>query len=580
MHRAAHTLLIVDDSPEDRELYRRYLLRHDQWVVGDQHEHTYTFIEAECGCQGLELWEQHRPDAVLLDYRLPDMDGLDFLAQLQLSVQSSYLPVIVLTGQGNEAIAVQAMKAGAQDYLPKEQITPESLYLAVRGAIATVQLHTQLQQSIERERLVAQMTQKLYQTLDLEEILQTTVTDVRQFLQTDRVLIFRLKPPANSGTVVVESVRAGTQSILSSQIYDPCFAASYVERYRQGLATTKTDIYDGSVDPCHVELLAQFQVRSNLVLPILYEGQLWGLLIAHHCSAPRQWQPLETELLQQVAMQAGIAIRQAELYQAAQAQVAKLEQLNQLKDDFLSTVSHELRSPMASIKMATQMLQLSLEPTQENHPEATATISLDHAQTAKVTHYLQILHSECQRETRLINDLLDLTRLDAGTLSLALSEINLQVSVPQIAQAFKERTQQRQQHLQIDISDDLPLCTTDVLCLERILTELLENAYKYTPSDETIAIAIAAVATGVKITVSNSGVQIAAAERDRIFDKFYRVPNSDRWKHGGTGLGLALVKKLVSLLQGSIVVSSDSDWTTFTLTLPWHLRVAPHSTTA
>jgi CheY-like chemotaxis protein len=134
MSQQQRTLLIVDDSPEDRELYRRYLLR--------DREHSYTILEATLGQEGLELWQQHQPDAVLLDYRLPDMDGLEFLAKLQLSTQQPCLPIIVVTGQGNEVIAVKAIKGGAQDYIVKEQITPEGLQIAVNGAIETVRLRT------------------------------------------------------------------------------------------------------------------------------------------------------------------------------------------------------------------------------------------------------------------------------------------------------------------------------------------------------------------------------------------------------------------------------------------------------
>jgi signal transduction histidine kinase len=138
------TVLVVDDSPEDRELYRRYLRRDSDFA--------YTFIEASLGQEGLDRWQQHQPDILLLDYRLPDLDGLEFLAQLSAASQQSYLPVIVVTGQGSETIAVKTMKAGAQDYLVKEQITPESLQWAVSHTIETVQLRLQVQQSLERER--------------------------------------------------------------------------------------------------------------------------------------------------------------------------------------------------------------------------------------------------------------------------------------------------------------------------------------------------------------------------------------------------------------------------------------------
>ncbi|MEH2063128.1 MAG: PAS domain-containing protein [Nostoc sp.] len=328
MSQQQRTLLIVDDSPEDRELYRRYLLR--------DREYSYNILEATLGQQGLELWQQHQPDAVLLDYRLPDLDGLEFLAQLQLLSQQPCLPVIVVTGQGNEAIAVKAMKAGAQDYIVKGQITPEGLQIAVNTAIETVQLRTQLQQRIERERVVSYITRKIHQSLSLDEILQTTVTEVREFLHTDRVLVFQLKPDGD-GTVISESVGAEWRSLLSRTMYDPClaenylawnpsenvtydpaFVENYIQRYRQGYVTAIFDIQDSTIDPCHVELLAQFQVKANLVVPIIYDDHFWGLLIAHNCATPRSWKPLEIDLLKELAIQVGIAIRQAQLYQQAQ----------------------------------------------------------------------------------------------------------------------------------------------------------------------------------------------------------------------------------------------------------------------
>ncbi|MBI4780857.1 MAG: PAS domain S-box protein [Oscillatoriophycideae cyanobacterium NC_groundwater_1537_Pr4_S-0.65um_50_18] len=352
------TLLIVDDSPEDRELYQRYLLHH--------HEYAYTFLEASLGQQGLDLWQQHRPAAVLLDYRLPDLDGLEFLSRLRSLTQQPHLPAIMVTGQGSEAIAVQAMKAGAQDYLIKEQITPEGLHLAIHGAIETVKLRTELQQRIERERVVGHITRQIHQSLDFDGILQTTVTEVRQFLKTDRVLVFQLQPDGN-GTVVAESV-GEWQSLLSSSIYDPClaqnylrfsrpeslnldpaFAEDYVRRYRQGQVTAIPDIHGSNIDPCHIELLAQFQVKANLVVPILHDDRFWGLLIAHHCAAPRFWQPLEIDLLKELATQLGIALRQAELYQQSQSELAERNRV----EAELRESEERLRSALEASRMGT-----------------------------------------------------------------------------------------------------------------------------------------------------------------------------------------------------------------------------------
>ncbi|MBE8985677.1 PAS domain-containing protein [Nostoc sp. LEGE 12450] len=358
MSQQQRTLLIIDGSPEDRELYRRYLL-HDR-------EYSYNFLEATLGQQGLELWQQHQPDAILLDYRLPDIDGLEFLAKLQTSTQQACLPVIIVTGQGNEAIAVQAMKAGAQDYIVKKQITAQGLQIAINGAIETVRLRTQLQQRIERERVVAQITQQIHQSLNLDEILQTTVAEVRQFLQTDRVLVFRLNPDGD-GTVMAESVGTEWRSLLSSTIQDPCLAESYIapnrpqvrydpallknyiERYYQGQVTAVSDINDSSIHSCHGELLAQFQVKAHLVVPILQDNQFWGLLIAHHCTSPRFWQPLEIDLLKELATQMSIALRQAELYEQAQHE---LKERQQVEAELRQSEEH-LRLALSASRMGT-----------------------------------------------------------------------------------------------------------------------------------------------------------------------------------------------------------------------------------
>jgi signal transduction histidine kinase len=121
----------------------------------------------------------------------------------------------------------------------------------------------------------------------------------------------------------------------------------------------------------------------------------------------------------------------------------------------------------------------------------------------------------------------------------------------------------------------LPPLTTDIEFLERILGELLGNACKYTPAGEKLLISARPDAAKIQIQICNTGVMIPPEECDRIFDKFYRIPSSDPWKYGGTGLGLALVKKLVTILQGSIQASSHDHITCFTILLPQDFRIDP-----
>jgi signal transduction histidine kinase len=302
-------------------------------------------------------------------------------------------------------------------------------------------------------------------------------------------------------------------------------------------------------------------------------GDIWLMKPAHE-----QFTDLEIRLAEQVANQCAIALRQARLFKAAQAQVVELERLNQLKDDFLSTVSHELRTPMASIKMATEMLEIYLQRLQLLDEPAIEPINLELDATG-IKRYFQILKDEGNREISLINDLLDLARIDAQAEPLNLMTIRLQDWIFHCLETWMQRAERHQLSLTAQIPPDLPSITTDLSYLQRILSELVNNACKYTPPHESITIAIQAT-TIFKIQVSNSGVEISPDERDRIFERFYRIPNTDPWRYEGTGLGLALVKKLVEYLGGTIDVESSDRQTHFIIHLPFEAPISaelPHS---
>ena len=185
-----------------------------------------------------------------------------------------------------------------------------------------------LEKQLDKQRLVMEMTNRIIASLHLPVILQTTVHEVRQFLQTDRVIIFQFF--ANfKGKVVVESCGENWTSILSTEIYDPCFHQNYIEPFKQGLVTAKSDIYIAGISECHLELLSSFQVRANLAVPILQDGELWGLLIAHHCETSRQWQDSEIDLLKQIASGMSIALKQSALVEKLQTELNERQQTQQ-----------------------------------------------------------------------------------------------------------------------------------------------------------------------------------------------------------------------------------------------------------
>lgn len=320
------TILLIDDSEVDRATYRRYLREH--------RDRTYEIVEFDRGEDALEWCEHKIPDIFLLDYFLPDMDGLELLQELQQQMGRNTLPVIMLTGHGNIQIAVELLKNGAQDYLEKSQITSRNLHRSIGYILRHNQLIQEREWQQQQHQIILKTALYIRESLNLENMLNTTVTEVRNILQCDRVIIFKFTPDWG-GTILVESVADESKALLPLHIYDSCIGQEYIEPFKNGLITVKSDIYNSGITPCHIEFLASLQVRANLVVPILKGGELWGLLTAHHCTSPRQWQSSEIELLRLLSAQVSIGIQQTDLFDKLQAELREhqqaqiaLEQLN------------------------------------------------------------------------------------------------------------------------------------------------------------------------------------------------------------------------------------------------------------
>ncbi|XGV97133.1 MAG: PAS domain-containing protein [Leptolyngbya sp. BL-A-14] len=327
-----YTVLLIDDSAEDRAVYCRYLQRG----APDR----YQILEADSAASGLDLFQRQHPDVVLLDYSLPDRDGLEVLALLQQD-EKQRVPVLMLTGQGNETIAAQAIKQGAQDYLIKGNLTAGSLCKALQHAIEQFQLQQRLARQEQQQRILSAIALRIHRALNLQTILDTSVAEVRQALGADRVVIYQFAPDMN-GRIVAEAVLPEWSKSLHTQIEDTCFRENRGGDYRLGKTRAINNVYDANLTDCHLRLLERFQVKANLVVPLLLveqdagntEGgltptppQLWGLLVVHQCSTTRQWLPFETELLNQVAVRMAIAIQQAELYHQLQNELAERQRI-------------------------------------------------------------------------------------------------------------------------------------------------------------------------------------------------------------------------------------------------------------
>lgn len=503
-------------------------------------------------------------------------------AQLVQQQVKASLTVPILYEGGSEAIAPPLLWGllaihqcrEVRFWQPNEVELLQQLATQTSVAIRHLQLYQQVVQlTTNLESQVQKRTAQLQKFLDFEATLKRISDDVRDTLDEKQIL----------QTVVWELAVVLNIHGCNTGLYDTQLTTSTISyEYTQGIDTAQGQIiqmqdfcegYQQLLQGQHFqfcELGSQWRAPvAILACPICDDrgtiGDLWLFK-----PAKAAFDNLEIRLVQQVANQCAIAIRQARLLQAAQAKIQELETLNRLKDDFLDTISHELRAPLANMKMAIQMLGTLLLRDRSALPQLTG---LEVVFT-KVNRYLQILHHECDRELSLINNLLDL-QISGNAQPLVLSAIQLQDWLPQFVEPFQERSYNQKQNLVLDIPLDLPRLICEPSSLSRILAELLNNACKYTPAGEKILVKAkvvrarnAATLPVMQIDVSNWGVEIPASEIPRIFEKFYRIRAHDFWNQGGTGLGLALVEQLVTHLGGEIAVESSDGRTCFTVKLP------------
>lgn len=391
---------------------------------------------------------------------------------------------------------------------------------------------SELQRSLQFEALLKRITDRVRDSLDEAEILNTALRELGENLNADGCDIGLYNADLTLSAISYEYCPR-----LGSALHTCIPFAQYPDLYAQLLRG----------EPCIFCLLPDAPRQGSVLVCPLRDGeQVLGDLWVFR-SSEESFDEQEMDLVAQVANQCAIGLRQARLFRAAQEQVQALERLNRLKDDFISTVSHELRTPLTSMKMALKMLQMA--PTGE-----------------KRAQYLAIAERECQREIELINDLLDLQRLQSGTYALSVQTLTWRELLGDLLAIAEEQARAKGQTFQASVPLESTL-TTDPLLLGRILRELLHNAVKYTPGQGSIRLEVRVEANRTRIQVRNSQ-EIPAEELTRIFERFYRIPSHDPWKEGGTGLGLALVKQMVDQLRGSIEVSSAAGWTTFTLHLP------------
>ena len=201
----------------------------------------------------------------------------------------------------------------------------------LRQKLAHLEREMQSQTWFKKLQALMGVIGKIRESLDLETVFKTTATEVRQLLNADRVAVYRFIPESdwNDGEVVSEDVLSQYSPSLGAKVHDHCFGEQFAASYAKGYVQSVTDIYKARLSPCHLRILKRFQIRANLVVPLLQGQHLWGLLCIHQCGQPREWQPDEIEFAKQIGEHLAIAIYQAELHLQTQRQLVEIDRTQQ-----------------------------------------------------------------------------------------------------------------------------------------------------------------------------------------------------------------------------------------------------------
>jgi signal transduction histidine kinase/CheY-like chemotaxis protein len=458
-------------------------------------------------------------------------------------------------------------------------------FIAISQARQTAQ--AALRESAEREKAIAFVIQRMRQTLEIDKIFSATTEELRHAINCDRVGVYRFHPDW-SGHFVSESVAEGWNLLVKEQIHQSnltkiavnqvdCAAKAlgsandsiqdtYLQEtqggsYRQGTSyRCVPDIYQAGFNACYLELLEQFQARAYIIVPIFHSNQLWGLLATYQNSGSRQWQKAEIKMVVQIGAQLGVAIQQAELLARTQQQSIELmiakeaaDAANHAKSEFLANMSHELRTPLNAILGFTQLMNLDIS------------LSAQHQE------YLEIISRSGDHLLALINDVLEMAKIEAGRVTLHENDFDLYCLLNSLEQMLQLKATSKGLLLNFERTASVPqYVRTDESKLRQVLINLLGNAIKFTEKGS-----VTLRVTGenepesrsveeqtenpsplpfirLLFEVEDTGPGIEPNEFHHLFEAFGQTSVGLK-SCQGTGLGLPISQKFVRLLGGGAI---------------------------
>ncbi|MEH1883434.1 sensor histidine kinase [Nostoc sp.] len=477
------------------------------------------------------------------------------------------------------------------------------------------QVEAQFLLSAQRDRLLAETLVRIRSSLNLEEILQTTVTEVRQFLQTDRVFIALNNTKLGIRTLA-ESVDPKYPSVLGWSTNDEAYLQEVRNLLKDNLVRVVEDITEMSVSPKVQAHCRKFQTQASLAVPIMLGNELFGALIANECSGSRHWQPIEIDLLKQMSEQVAIAIQQSKIYQKLaelntnlehqveertsqlQQKMQEVEKLHRVKDVVLHTVAHDLRtSVMGNLMVLKNLLnqgmgardwglgtgdrekraqgriieeispQSPIPNPQSPIPNPQSPILNPQSPIPVSRSIIERMIQGNDRQLAMINSLLEINSGEKPGMDLKPEPVDFSILLGTIFAQLQPMLTQNQATLKNLLPADLPLVMVDASRLDKFLAHLLTHSLQNNPPGLNFILSATVEGGMLRTQIQDDGVVMSKLECDRLFDLHVRDPQD--CCSTSIGLKMYLCRKFIQSHGGEIgVISNRKRGLTFWFTLP------------
>jgi signal transduction histidine kinase len=533
-------ILVVDDDDVDRMAVRRALKASGLDV---------TVTEAENADTALKYLQREHFDCTLCDYRMPGSDGIEVVRAAR--DKGILVPFIMLTGFGDEQTAVELMKAGAADYLAKGSLTPERLAGSLRGVLRIHQAEIEASRAdVELRRYanqlqdVAKAAIDINATLAVDAMLQSTTENARRILNA-RYAETRLDADTNASSDKLEAQTAMWRA--SAPADDEQELTSWADATRDEMPGITPEILAMLAEnPDAVDLgKTGFHVPNTVTADMTGRtGKKLGTIQLWDKKDGQNFDEADQAILTQLAQLSAVALENARLFRAAQ-------DATRARDDLVAIVSHDLRNPVHTIHMAASFL-LDIAPANDRRVQA--------------RRQLEVIQRSANRANRLIQDLLDVAKIQAGGLAVEQVPVEVKSLLSEIMESATTLAAAAQIKVISDMQEGLPPVSTDRERTLQVFTNLLGNAIKFTPKGGEIRILAKFDNGEIRFTIADSGPGIPKEHLNHVFDRYWQAKSTAKL---GTGLGLSIAKGIVEAHGGRIWAESPpGSGAQFNFTLP------------